>query len=207
MYAESPVIASRKPFARPAHCTGTMLVFLDFEASSLGDHSYPIEVGWVWEDGREEAHLIRPAPRWTDWDMKAQAIHGIPRSELEARGEDHAAVARRMVELLADHDLCASAPSWDGKWMSALLRAADIPRHTLRLRDSDDVIAEAARAILQPHYPAEQLEAALETILTLDDLREGPPAHRALDDAREEWRKWQRVMQRAKEMAGARTAT
>jgi hypothetical protein len=183
-----------------------MLVFLDFEASSLGDHSYPIEVGWVWEDGTGEAHLIRPAPRWTDWDMKAQAIHGLPRAELEASGEDHREVARRMVEVLAGHDLCASAPSWDGKWMSALLRAADIPRHTLRLRDSDDVIAEAARAILQPHYPAGQLEAALETILTLDDLRESPPAHRALEDARGEWRKWQRVMERAREMVTTRAA-
>ena len=31
-----------------------------------------------------------------------------------------------MVEVLSGHDLCASAPSWDGKWLSALLRAADI---------------------------------------------------------------------------------
>lgn len=34
-----------------------MLVFLDFEASSLGKRSYPIEVAWVVEDGRSEAHL------------------------------------------------------------------------------------------------------------------------------------------------------
>lgn len=178
-----------------------MLVFLDFEASSLSDTSFPVEVGWVWEDGREEAHLIRPAPRWTDWDMQAQAIHGIPRAELEAKGEDHAVVARRMVDVLSGHDLCASAPSWDGKWLSALLRAAGIPRHTLRLRDSDDVIAEAARAILEPHCPPEQLERTLGSILTLDDLKEAAPAHRALEDARAEWQKWQRVMERTHETA------
>ncbi|WP_347303416.1 transcriptional regulator [Croceibacterium sp. TMG7-5b_MA50] len=179
-----------------------MLVFLDFEASSLSDRSYPIEVGWVWEDGRGEAHLIHPAPRWTDWDMRAQAIHGIARAELETKGEDHAAVARRMVDVLSGHDLCASAPSWDGKWLSALLRAADLPRHSLRLRDSDDVIAESARAILHPHLPADRLQSALETILTLDDLREGAPTHRALEDAQGEWRKWQRVTERAREIAG-----
>jgi hypothetical protein len=39
-----------------------MIVFLDFEASSLARHSYPIEVAWVFEDGASEAHLIRPAP-------------------------------------------------------------------------------------------------------------------------------------------------
>ena len=94
MYAESPAIASRKPIALSRHCSGIMLVFLDFEASSLSDKSYPVEVGWVWEDGTEEAHLIRPAPHWTDWDMKAQEIHGIPRAELEQTGEDHREVAR-----------------------------------------------------------------------------------------------------------------
>ena len=39
-----------------------MLVFLDFEASSLAKRGYPIEVAWVFEDGRAESHLIRPAP-------------------------------------------------------------------------------------------------------------------------------------------------
>ena len=51
----------RKPNAR-WDVLSAMLVFLDFEASSLGKRSYPIEVGWVFEDGRSEAHLIRPAP-------------------------------------------------------------------------------------------------------------------------------------------------
>lgn len=41
---------------------GPMIVFLDFEVSSLSERSYPIEAGWVFEDGRGEARLIRPAP-------------------------------------------------------------------------------------------------------------------------------------------------
>lgn len=36
--------------------------FPGFEASSLSDRSYPIEVAWVFQDGRSEDHLI--APRW-----------------------------------------------------------------------------------------------------------------------------------------------
>ena len=39
-----------------------MNVFLDFEASSLSDHSYPIEIAWVFEDGRSQSHMIAPAP-------------------------------------------------------------------------------------------------------------------------------------------------
>lgn len=97
-----------------------MKVFLDFEASSLADDSYPIEVAWVFEDGRSEAHLIAPAPEWTDWDVKAEAIQGIARAELVARGTRAAQVAARMVAELSGHDLFASAPSWDGKWMSAV---------------------------------------------------------------------------------------
>ena len=54
-----------------------MLAFLDFEASSLAKDSYPIEVAWVFEDWASEAHLIRPAARWTDWDTGAERMHGF----------------------------------------------------------------------------------------------------------------------------------
>ena len=84
-----------------------MLVFLDFEASSLAKKSYPIEVAWVFEDGRDESHLIRPPLRWDDWDAEAEAIHHIPRATLEAEGTPHDIVARRMVEVLSGHALFA----------------------------------------------------------------------------------------------------
>ena len=70
-----------------------MLVFLDFEASSLSKRSYPIEVGWVFEDGKAEAYLIRPAPDWTDWDEEAEAIHHIAPERLWAEGAPHDVVA------------------------------------------------------------------------------------------------------------------
>ena len=105
-----------------------MHVFLDFEASSLGKTSYPIEVAWVFEDGRGEAHLIRPAEGWTDWDARAEAIHHIPQAALQRDGSPVEVVAARMIAVLTGHDLYASAPSWDGKWLSTLLRAARLPR-------------------------------------------------------------------------------
>src|SRR4051794_34099009 len=127
-----------------------MRVFLDFEASSLKKNGFPIEVGWVFEGGQSEGHLIRPAPGWSDWDAGAEAIHGLSRERLEREGTPHDEVARRMVEGLAGHDLFASAPSWDGKWLSLLLRAAGLPRHTLRLRDTEVAQAEAAADLLDP---------------------------------------------------------
>src|SRR5205085_4584975 len=100
----------------------------------------------VAEDGWEETHLIRPAPGWDDWDARAEAVHGIARDTLEQDGEPHEAVAQRMVDALSGHDLYASAPSWDGKWLSVLLRAAGLPRHALRLGHTDDLFAEIATA-------------------------------------------------------------
>ncbi len=181
-----------------------MLVFLDFEASSLGKRSYPIEVGWVFEDGREQAYLIRPTPEWTDWDDEAEAIHHIPRALLEADGTPHEEVAARMLAELNGHDLLASAPSWDGKWLSALLRAAGLPRHSLRLRDSDDAHRECATAILAPVIAPERLADAVAEVLALCEIRAPgtPPAHRALADAREERARWLAVQAMARRMAG-----
>lgn len=180
-----------------------MLVFLDFEASPLADRSYPIEVGWVFEDGASEAHLIRPAPGWTDWSDEAQAIHGIDRGELLARGTSHEDVARRMVDVLTGHALCASAPSWDGKWLSALLRAAGLPRHALRLRKTDDVLAETASAILAPVTLAGELAAAATALIARveDNISVTPPAHRALADAEQERQRWLRISEAAKQAA------
>ncbi|WP_137899093.1 transcriptional regulator [Sphingomonas sp. 2SG] len=180
-----------------------MLVFLDFEASSLAKLSYPIEVAWVCEDGSEESHLIRPAAQWTDWDAAAEAIHHIPRARLEAEGTPHDVVARRMIETLTGHELFASAPSWDGKWLSALLRAAKLPRHALRLRDTEDAQRDTATAILRDVVPAELLGRAVAEVVTLAEVRDRDvPAHRALADARDEWERWC-VVKRAAEARAA----
>ncbi len=180
-----------------------MNVFLDFEASSLAKRSYPIEVAWVFEDGASETHLIRPAPQWTDWDIEAEVIHHISREMLQNEGAPHDVLARRMVAQLSGHDLFASAPSWDGKWLSALLRAAGIPRHALRLRDSDEARAEAARNILAPVVPADRLHVEITDLLTLVEVSRagGQPAHRALPDAQDEQRHWLEVVSEAKAVA------
>ena len=169
-----------------------MLVFLDFEASSLSKHSYPIEVAWVFEDGTSEAHLIRPAPQWNDWDEEAEAVHGISRATLEAEGEAHDAVAKRMLQALSGHTLYASAPSWDGKWLSVLLRAAGLPRHALRLKDSEEAQQELAAAQLRPVLDAPALGASVARIIARVErsVDRRSIRHRALDDAVQERGKW-----------------
>ncbi len=181
------------------------VVFLDFEASSLGKHGFPIEVAWASDSGTEESHLIRPAPSWTEWAADSEAVHGITRERLMTEGTPHDEVARRMVAVLTGHALYATAPSWDGQWMSRLLRAAGLPRHALRLQDTEIAHREAVIGILQDaHVPAELHEGVLAEILTdtqhRDDER-GPPAHRALADARRELQIWRDARLRAQEAA------
>jgi len=180
---------------------GGMKVFLDFEASSLADRSHPIEVAWAFQSGRRETHLIAPAPNWTDWDDRAEAIHHISREMLAAEGEPHDAVARRMVEALDGHDLFASAPSWDGKWLSVLLRSAGIPRRALRLRNTDEALREAAAEILGAVFSGPRLDTEVLNLVAKASVDgDHPPVHRALADAVAEYEKWVRTREGAREL-------
>jgi hypothetical protein len=180
-----------------------MRVFLDFEASSLAKEGYPIEVAWVFEDRRSETHLIRPAPGWTDWSAEAEALHGISLAALAEHGASHEEVARHMLETLSAHAVYVTAPSWDGKWLSLLLRAAGLPRHAMRLREADDAHLQAARQLLAGSVPADRVGTTAAAILA--EVREAmdrrPPAHRALPDAERELEVWLEVGRRARAAA------
>jgi len=181
------------------------IVFLDFEASSLGKESYPIEVAWVFASGGEESHLIRPAPSWVDWDPASEATHHLTREDLLKQGVPLDAVAGRMLEVLSGHALYATAPSWDGQWLSKLLRGAGLPRHALRLQDTDIAHESAIVTILQRAGVADADMARLaKDILAqarLADEGKGDPAHRALADAQRELGIWRDVQLRAQEYA------
>jgi hypothetical protein len=181
-----------------------MIAFLDFEASSLADDSYPIEVGWVFEDGCSETHLIRPAEGWIDWDDEAEEIHGLSRERLAAEGEPHDTVARRVLEALGEHEVFVSAPSWDGKWLSVLLRSAGLPRHAMRFKNSEVALADAAAGALRGRVAAGALDATI--VAVIEQARRNatgwPVAHRALEDAEREMRLWREVRRLAEERAG-----
>lgn len=181
------------------------IAFLDFEASSLSKHGYPIEVAWVFASGGEESHLIRPAPDWTDWAADAEAVHRIARERLVAEGTRHDEVARRMIDVLTGRALYATAPSWDGQWLSKLLRAAGLPRHSLRLQDTDIAHREAVVCALKAaEVPANLHDSIFNDILAKarrQDEEQGQPAHRALDDARRELQLWHTVRRQAEELA------
>jgi len=172
-----------------------MRVFLDFEASSLGKKSFPIEVAWVFEDGRSKSMLIRPLPEWTDWSLEAESLHGLSRVQLEREGTPPAEVAQQMVDLLSGHTLLASAPSWDGKWMSTLLRGGGLPRHALRLARSDEAFVAAAREILGVTVSEECIAMLVNQVIQA--TTHALPVHRALADAGLELERFNKVRQTA----------
>lgn len=177
------------------------IAFLDFEASSLSKASYPVEVAWVFADGSGESHLIRPAPAWTDWAPEAESVHGLARENLIREGRPHDWVALHMLTGLRGVPLYASAPSWDGQWLSRLLRAAGLPRHALRLQATRDAQRRAILDVLSTGgLAAERCDAVagrLMSELRQEALDEPAPEHRALSDARREHRRWEAARARA----------
>ncbi|MEH6523846.1 3'-5' exonuclease [Sulfitobacter sp.] len=100
---------------------------LDFEASSLSQESWPIEVGLSWlADGEVQtwSTLIRPAPDWnlSDWAPQSAAVHGIALEEL-----DDAPAAYRVVgdllESLGNRVLVSDAPEFETRWLTRLMKA------------------------------------------------------------------------------------
>ncbi|MFT4077501.1 MAG: hypothetical protein QM647_18385 [Asticcacaulis sp.] len=179
-----------------------MRVFLDFEASSLGKHSFPVEVAWVFEDGRSRSFLIRPLPEWSDWSDEAERLHGISKAKLDRDGMPPETVAQQMISELSGHALFASAPSWDGKWMSTLLRGGGFPRHALRLAKSDEAFFQVAREVLSAAVPDDTIVALVEDVIrkTVPDLA----VHRALADAGLELERLKRVVQAAQAQVQAK---
>lgn len=101
-------------------------VAIDFEASCLPRHgrSYPVEVGI--SDGRMlRSWLILPHADWDGWDWtaEAEAIHGIARSELLARGLPAERVMADLMEAVDGRRLVADS-TLDQYWLDTLAAAA-----------------------------------------------------------------------------------
>jgi hypothetical protein len=183
-------------------------VFVDFEASSLGPHSYPIEVAWVDESGAGESYLIRPAATWTDWDPVAEGIHGISRTQLIAHGVDVVVVAHRAAAVLLRPGtrLYASSQTHDGFWLERLLEAGEIDD---RVRVSShmsayDLACKPLLRLLPPRDAPDRgwhlqrvRNIAIEIVERAEEVEHlrqaGITAHRALPDAMSLWRTWKAV--------------
>ncbi|MCR0985021.1 3'-5' exonuclease family protein [Roseomonas populi] len=127
-----------------------MIIFLDFEASSLAVASFPVEAGWVTEDGEGEAHLIRPAPGWDDWSAEAERMHGLSREHLAREGKSVEEVARRILDVLGTEGVTVAtdAARWEQMWLNRLMQAAGL-MHSIKVLELErEVLLPEAQRIL-----------------------------------------------------------
>lgn len=119
------------------------LFTLDFEASGLGEFTYPIEIGitrWAAPDAAIEtwSALIRPTDDWhkyRPWHAASEAVHGIRREQLD-EGLTPAEALCRANEMVGTHFAFCDGGEHDLRWLMHLAHAAGFPP-TFRLADWD----------------------------------------------------------------------
>jgi len=101
--------------------------FLDIEASSLSNASYPIEIAWSDEKGNIESYLISPnlIEEWTDWDFYAEhKIHGISRAMCSEKGIHPEKMCALMSQSIkAGESIYADGGQFDENWIDVLYGA------------------------------------------------------------------------------------
>ena len=104
----------------------TLPTIIDVEASGFGAQSYPIEIGIVRYDGAKWCKLIRPFDSWMHWDKNAQALHGITRAMLHARGAEPISVCNELNAFLGNTLVYSDGWVVDNPWLIKLFAAAQV---------------------------------------------------------------------------------
>lgn len=143
---------------------------LDIEASGFGRGSYPVEVGYVLENGDSQWMLVTPAPGWDHWNAAAQALHHIRRADLLDCGLPTAVVAQELNHHLCGRTLYTDAWGHDYSWLALLYDVAG-RAPTFRLESLQSLLTDTE----MEHWAT--LKEQVSIVL-------GLPRHRACADAR-----------------------
>lgn len=106
--------------------TSNRIITLDFEASGIGENSYPIEVGVSLTDGSTWCTLIKPLSSWQHWDSSAEKVHGISQEDLSLNGKAPLFVAKQLNNLLENMIVYSDCVVLDAIWLRKLYDAANI---------------------------------------------------------------------------------
>lgn len=98
-------------------------IIVDVEASGFGSRSYPIEIGVALPNGDRYCTLIAPAPEWVHWDPKAEALHGLTRERIIAKGTPPEEVCQRLNTLFKGKTLYTDGWTVDYPWIRSLFQA------------------------------------------------------------------------------------
>lgn len=106
--------------------TRQLPAIIDVEASGLGKHGFPIEIGVVLPNGSRFCRLIKPFSDWTFWDHEAQKVHGISREQLATNGIDGAQVCHELNKFVGHQTLYSDAWVVDKPWVAHLFHRANV---------------------------------------------------------------------------------
>lgn len=110
----------------PAPAATPPPIILDIEASGFGLGSYPIEVGFIMDDGRSWCSLVKPEPGWQHWDPNAAALHGIDRHQLQKHGRSALDIAQTLNDWLHHQVVYTDAWAHDYTWLNKIFEAANL---------------------------------------------------------------------------------
>ena len=99
---------------------------IDVEASGLGKHGYPIEIGIVLPNGSRFCRLIKPFNDWTFWDDEAESVHGISREQLSTHGVSGEQVCNELNQFVGKQTLYSDAWVVDKPWLVKLFHRANV---------------------------------------------------------------------------------
>lgn len=151
-----------------------MVWVIDFEASSLSEKSYPIEVGITNGEIDYDA-LIRPLPHWKDWSEESAEVHQMSRNLLSEYGIKADIVAHELNELLAGETVYCDSVTWDGFWAGVLFSDCGIQQH-FDIKDISELLPPDSK-LAGKYFGHKQC------VLMTGEYTE----HRALDDAKIIW--------------------
>lgn len=120
------------------------ICIVDFEASSLSQGSYPIQIGWGFpETGEVFSHLIKPANDWTleFWDEKSASIHNISYKTLLDYGESCETVLNDFMSSIKNAFCYSDAPPFDQYWLYKLMEGAGQPVQEIPFYKIQDAVA------------------------------------------------------------------
>lgn len=158
-------------------------IILDIEASGFGKDSYPIEIGFVSEQGEAWCALIKPAEQWRHWDERAARMHLITRENLLTHGKSIVSVAQELNDRLQNTIVYTDGWIHDFIWLARLFDEANMRPH-FKLQD--------LREMLSPAQEVRWEAAKSQILLEMNEAR-----HRASTDARLIQLTWLRTREEA----------
>jgi len=157
--------------------------WIDFEASRLGEGSFPTEVGWAIVAGGavvSGACLIKLTPAWlavpNAWSDASEQLTGITLDMLDRDGVPPTEVVSILTAALQGRLLLSDNQAFDGWWFGALFRAAGVSTATWMIGDTTQALEYAAAKAGLRRIDRMEIDLAA--------FKDSPTKHRAEPDAR-----------------------